>query len=468
MDAVETIDMRGLRADIRDVREPGGVLDTLRQIAADQGDLARLDLPGSAPVLVVSSPAGFEHVLARNGRNYTKQTHMNAVLRSIGGDGLFTIVQAAAGWREERSHWQPSFTRASLARVVERVARVALEARTGWEQRVDEGRPVELTELSDELSSEMILRALLDTGLDRELRAGILRFFAGYREFVNGHLRNAWGLPEPYSAARADRLRQAREQANHALEELCTRLIRDKLAQGLSGEDLLSRLLVGRDPDTPDVRRRIRWQLSTVLVAGSEAVSAVWCWACALLARHPHALATMQAELDAVVGDHGLTLETIGKLAYTESVAREALRLYPPAWAIDRRCVADDELLGARVPAGSIVLVSPYLLHRRPDLWCDPEEFDPARWQHGPPPGGFAPFGFGSRRCLGDRLGLLELTIALAVFWQRLGIELPPGRTIAPDVVISLRPRAGELSVRLVRREPVEARGRAEQRRGHR
>ena len=171
-------------------------------------------------------------------------------------------------------------------------------------------------------------------------------------------------------------------------------------------------------------------------------------WTFYLLSLHPGARRALEKELDAAPsGGNGAGPEDLHRLRYTRMVLDEALRLYPPAWVVTRSADADDEIGGFAIPAGSRVLVSPYVTHHDPALWDDPEGFDPERFapeaQEGRPRYAYFPFGGGPHLCIGAGFAIMEATIVLATVARRLRLDLEPGRPVAIDPLVTLRPKPG-------------------------
>jgi cytochrome P450 len=185
--------------------------------------------------------------------------------------------------------------------------------------------------------------------------------------------------------------------------------------------------------------------LSTFLGAGTETTAVALCWAWYLLAKDPAARLKLQQEVDSVLRTNRPTFDDLPKLGYTRMVVDEGLRLYPPAWVIGRTAIADDEICGFHIPAGSALLMSPWLTHRDALYWENPERFDPERFtpQRSPdrPEYAYYPFGGGPRMCIGDRFSIMEQTLAVAMTAQRFEVQVVHDGV--PDPVFTLRPRGG-------------------------
>ena len=165
----------------------------------------------------------------------------------------------------------------------------------------------------------------------------------------------------------------------------------------------------------------------TIFLAGHETTANALTFAWLLLSRYPAAFRELRAELAQVLGGRSPTTDDLPKLTLTRMILQEAMRLYPPAWIIGRSATGPDEIGGYRIPARSIVFVSPYVVHRHPGLWSDPEGFDPQRFTREPPRGAYLPFGGGPRMCIGN--GFASMEAALRRGWERRSRWTPASRS---------------------------------------
>jgi cytochrome P450 len=189
----------------------------------------------------------------------------------------------------------------------------------------------------------------------------------------------------------------------------------------------------------------IRDQIVTFIVAGHETVASALTWTFALLAENPEVLRTLQAEADAVLGGNAAQFADYQRLPYARAVIDETLRLYPPAWLITRNSLGDDLLGGYEVPEGSLIIMSPWLLHRHPDVWVNPDRFDPQRFMDGDiDRSAFIPFGAGPRQCIGRDFAYVEAVLLLASLIAHFDFEYPVGSMRPPAVpLVTMRPAHG-------------------------
>jgi cytochrome P450 len=221
-------------------------------------------------------------------------------------------------------------------------------------------------------------------------------------------------------------------------------------------DDLLSMLLQARDEDTGESMSdlQLRDEIMTLFLAGFETTANALNWTWILLARHPDVDARLRAETRAALGGRAPALADLPRLPYALAVIKEAMRLYPPAWLLARRAESADALAGCAVPKDALVMMSPYIVHRHPAFWKDPERFDPGRFLDGRadalPRYAYFPFGGGPRQCIGNAFALMEAQLVLVSVAQKLRVELASPAPVAPEPTVTLRPR-GELRVRAVR-----------------
>jgi cytochrome P450 len=195
--------------------------------------------------------------------------------------------------------------------------------------------------------------------------------------------------------------------------------------------------------------QQIRDEVMSLLIAGHEPTANTLSWLWYLLAQHPDVVARIEAELDGVLNGRFPTTTDFSQLEYSNKVIKESMRLYPSAWSISRHTIADDEIGGYHIPAGAIVALSPYTLHRHPPFWPDPETFDPERFAPEQEADrhryAYIPFGAGLRQCIGDQFALMESIIIMPMLLQRFRLHLVPDHPIEEHALVTLRPKHGIL-----------------------
>jgi cytochrome P450 len=255
-------------------------------------------------------------------------------------------------------------------------------------------------------------------------------------------------IPERIPTPSNLRFRQAIRQ----LEGLIYKIIEERRAESEAGEytgDLLSMLLKVRDEETGESMsdKQLRDEVMTVFLAGHETTANALTWTWHLLARHPKVESRLFEELNEVLADRPPAVEHLPRLRYTDMVVKESMRLYPPAWAFGRETLADCEIGGYHVPAGTQLVFSQWVTHRDPRYYKAPGEFRPERWAEGSveklPKYAYFPFGGGPRLCIGQSFAKMEAILLLATIAQQFRLRSVPGERIAPQPSITLRPKNG-------------------------
>lgn len=438
------------------VRSP---LDGYRGLAAAYGDSVRVPIGPRSAFFLLSRPEHAEHVLAGAQDNYVKAVTYRP-LRALLGDGLLT--SEGDTWRRHRRLVQPVFSRRDVQAFhpVIRAASRNLLAR--WDELPD-GTQVDIAASMSGLALSVVGRALFGADLGSETDAVGRAIDAGQRlAMLASFLPVSWG---PRSSAA---LKLAVQRVSHTPDGIdgpVGRIIAIRRAALRAGgtpsrpRDLLDVLLTTRTEDGSTLTdTEVRAEVSTFLVAGHETSANTLSWSLALLSAFPVARARLEDEVDSVLGGRAPQPADLDRLPWTAAVISEALRLYPPAWTIERDALADDSVAGIAIPAGSLVAVPPYLVHRHAEFWPDPAGFDPGRF--GPvgegrgaerPRYSYIPFGAGRRACVGQAFAELETGLVLAAVAQRYRLELTGPGLPKPTANVTLRPGRG-LPMRLTRR----------------
>lgn len=414
-------------------------LGFLQALTARWGNVVDLGIPLRS-VVVVNAPAAIQHVLRDNHKNYTKRTLQYDALATITGRGLLT--SDGEHWHRRRRMQQPAFARPRIE-ALDRIVVPAVDAMLErWAPSIERGAPLDVDAEMMRLALEVVGHALFGIDLGRDAPA-LTRAVMDTLDSIVHRARH------PFSAPRwvptADNRRFARALA--ALDEATYAIIAERRRAASDERDVLGLLLAAKDPDDgrPLSDRDLRDEILTLLIAGHETVASALTWTWLLLTRHPEAYARMADEVGALLGDRAPTAADLSGLGYLRGVFAESLRLYPPAWVISRRTIAADAIEGHAVPAGALVVISPYVIHRHPALWSDPERFDPERFvgERTRHRFSYIPFGGGPRICIGNEFALTEAALILARVTQRVRLSLASPEPPAVEALVTLRPRGG-------------------------
>jgi cytochrome P450 len=423
----------------RYLRDPIGSLTAL---AREYGDVVHFPL-GPNELYLVSDPELIRDVLVTHHRSFHKSRAYEEAKRVL-GNGLLTSEDGLH--RRQRRLLQPLFVQERIVAYGRLMGDYAAATGERWEA----GSVIDANEEMSRLTLAVVGRALLDADVEdeaREVGEAIAAAVAVFNRFLLPFSQLLWALPLP-STRRFERSRAS-------LDALIARLIAERRSRAVDGGDLLSLLLSVRDEQGhPMSDEQVRDEAVTILLAGHETTALALAWAWYLLAQHPEVEERLHVEVDRVLAGRPAGAEDLTALTYTRMVLAETLRLYPPAWAIARRALADYELGGYRIPARSIVFVSQAVIHRDPRHFPDPDRFDPERWREDdgdPRRYGYLPFGAGPRLCIGERFAWMEGVLLLATLAQRWRLRLVPGQRVTLQPIVTLRPKRG-IRMRLERR----------------
>ena len=417
------------------------------------GDVAGFRLPTKAWVML-RSPEHIEHVLVARNDNY-KKSYDYRLLAIVTGKGLLT--NEGDDWARQRRAIQPMFAGRHLSRFAGDMRVGAERALERWE-RLPDGARIDVAEEMSALTLDVVGRALFGADLGSAaariapavtigLRTAITFARVPYLWLAPQWLMNVWAailfrIPLPP-------LRRIHRSIK-TLDDVANTIISSRLERrDEEHHDLLGLLLAARDPETGEgmSRKQIRDELMTFMLAGHETTANGLAWMWYLLSLHPEARERLVAEVDAVLGDRAPVAEDAAKLPWTAACFQEAMRLYPPAWIIERDAIGRDEVGGYQIPRRATVIISPWVVHRNPAIWPEPERFDPTRFlpgaAEGRPRSAYLPFGAGRRMCVGAGFAMMEGTLLAAMIARRFIFDLVAGTVVQTEPTATLRPRDG-------------------------
>jgi cytochrome P450 len=419
-------------------------LSTMTRAMAELGDTVRLRL-GPFKATIFRNPEHIKHIFIDNAANYSKETRGYQKSKLVLGEGL--VTSEGELWQRQRRIAMPAFQRQRVngfAGVMTASATAMLDL---WDQSGDHGtgRRDMFTEMM-RVTLRIALQTLLGVGEGAETDV-LGRAVSTVLERTNDIITNPLSFPLWVPTHKNRSFKRAIAQLDRFVYATIERRRKEQLVG--NEKDLLSMLMVARDEQSGGGMsdRQLRDEAVTILIAGHETVANVLTWALHLLAEHPKYQEELSAEVSRVLGGRLPTAEDAPQLKFTRMVVDEAMRLYPPAWMIGRAAVKDDSVGGYRVDGGTFALVSPYMTHRHPRLWDNPDSFDPHRFGDGRseriPKFSYIPFGVGARFCIGGTFALLEATLLLACIAQRYRVMPVAGAKVSPYAMITLRPRYG-------------------------
>jgi len=416
-------------------------LDFLLSLRRETGDIARIDLAGLV-AHGVFHPDGVQHVLQRNARNYSKQTPAYRAMRIALGNGL--VTSDGAFWLRQRRIAQPAFQRQRIDAFVPRMEAAARKTAERWREAARSGREVdvfaEMMRLTVEVVGETMFGADV-TGYVEELSPALALVLADIDRRIT-HL-----VPVPLAVPTPNNLKLRRAIAS--FDRVILGIIAERRRSGVRQDDLLDRLMYTPDPESGEVMtdEQLRDEAMTMFAAGHETTANALTWTWLQLSQHPGEARRMHAELDAMITDAPIDVDTVKSLEATKRVVLESMRLYPPVWVVARAAIEDDEVLGVHIPAGSIVFASQWVTHRHPRYWAHPEGFDPDRFSPERSAGrhryAYFPFAGGPRQCIGNHFAMVEATVVLARLAREFEVDVVPGHRVELEPVITLRPKSG-------------------------
>ncbi len=390
------------------------------------GDLVFLKL-GNINGYLVAHPAYVHHILVKNQKNYIKGRGYDG-FRLLVGQGL--VTSEGELWQQQRKLMQPSFTPNAIGGYTDLMVEIIGRLIARWETAAKQGDTLNIDNEMMRLTMSIIGKAMFSVDLSEELTEVGEAFHIAF-DFIPGHTMNPLSLPLSVPLPQHRRFHHAMEVINGFITERIEEGRRNQ-----ENKNLLSVLLRATDEETGKgmSEQQLRDEAITLFFAGFETTARSLTWAWYLITRHADVQQKLEAEADAVLGQRAAVMGDLYTLKYVHMVVDETLRLYPPTAMLARQNLADDTLGGYPVPAGSMILPSPFLVHRHPDFWPDPERFDPERFtpenSADRPKFAYIPFASGPRVCIGNNFALLEMVLALGMISARLRLQPEDRRPI--------------------------------------
>jgi enediyne biosynthesis protein E7 len=411
-------------ADVQfDIGGDDDAIHRMTELFARHGDIYRFHSPARrAEMWVINHPDDVKRVLVSNHKNYTKGSGLDRV-KILLGHGIMTSEGDL--WKRQRYMMQPAFHRRVITEFNKLIDSANARFIAKWEKQAAEGALINITDDMSELTLEIVLLSIFGTDLERLSREMGGNPFDIVTKEPARDLKFAYRFRQLAKLVGALAMRRRKEQSEHF--------------------DFLQMLIDARDKETgaPMSEKELIDEAMTLIVAGHETTASGLNWTWYLLSQNPDAEKLLHDEIDAAAEKSEPSLSEMEQLAYTKNVVDEALRLYPPGWLLSRRTIGPDTLSGFEVPAGTDVLLCPYLLHRHPRYWKEPDAFRPERFdaahESERPRFAYMPFAAGPRHCIGESLALYEMYMHLYKVARHYRLTYVPERPLELEAQINLR-----------------------------
>ena len=388
--------------------------------------------------LLLNSPAAIHRVLVDNPANYRRSPASVRILRPITGNGL--LLSEGDDWKLQRRTIAPALAPRVMPMLIRHIAAVAQETIATLADQASQ--PVDLLAMMESTALEIAGRSMFSLEMRRygpALRAQIVEY--GLR-WARPHL---FDLMLPPAIPTIRDLFRRRFQARWM--RFMDQVMRERLDSPPSDDarDLFDLLRVARDPETGQgfSHDQLRDQTATMMLAGHATTAVTLFWALVLLCHAPAEQQRLANEVAGLDLRPVVAAEALPRLINTRAVISETLRLYPPAFTLARAAIGADRAGDIEIPAGAILMIAPWVLHRHRRLWREPEAFDPSRFlpdEPAPPRFAYLPFGAGPRVCVGSQFALAEATLVLATLIQAFEVRLDDSRPVLPVAIVTTQP----------------------------
>jgi len=420
-------------------------LDFLLDAQAQYGDIFTIDLAGTE-VLVLGHPRHAQHVLVKNARNYRSKgglTAFRTMSYLLMKNGLATIDTAEGLWKQQRRAIQPHFHRKYMTQLTELMVETIEETLSLWDSPEFLTGPVDIEPNLTRCVVNIVVKAFFGTELAAEEADQLVCS-------IRNILDTVWlGIMAEKSPSGVPIIEQSQyEQEINFVHKMVSKMIERRLQRPYADDDLMTALwqMVNSSGDKMTTDQLHDEGIST-LVAGYESVAVAVCFALDLLTKNPSAMQKLQTEIDTVLGNRKPTAIDLPALSYARMVYQETLRLYAPSYWIQRMAGNNDEIDGFSIPAGSITAVMLHLIHHNPQVWPNPDQFEPERFtperiaaRHKL---AWVPFGAGQRMCVGIEFALMLGQLTLVQTLQRFRVKAISERKLNILIGTNTRPQDG-------------------------
>ncbi|HCI80162.1 MAG TPA: cytochrome P450 [Ktedonobacter sp.] len=391
---------------------------------------------GKDPIVLLFRPEHIRYVLTENPRNFVKINNRGGFnLKAFLGDGLLTTD--GDFHRQQRRLVQPAFHRHRVESYADTMVQMTQEMLETWQPSME----LNISQAMQFLTLRIIGKSLFNIDSVEQ----VTQLGQAFNNVIGGTRRH--GINLPFLNNRNSKRLKMVEEGRQTLDNFIYNLIAQRRAEGRDTGDVLSMLLKAQDEGNTMTDKQVHDQVLTLIAAGHETAQNTLSWTFYLLSKHPEVREKLRAELHSVLTGRAPTVADLPNLPYLEWVINESWRILPPAWTQGRRSVNAFELDGYTFPADTIVVMSQWVLHNLPDIWGDPQNFRPERWNPElnakVPQGAYFPFGMGPRICIGMPLAQMETKLLLATILQQYEPQLVPNFPVVLQPRVTLRPKFG-------------------------
>lgn len=417
-----------------------GMLENFEQY----GDTYSGYLGAIQPMMATKDPDIIRHVLQKNHRNYRKTPMIFDKLRRFLGNGLLT--SEGPYWLQQRRLIQPGFHRQRLQALVEIMNEVIVQTEPRDLRTNVHDQGVDVYPMMMRLAFDIVTRSLFSTAVSEEKLNLLSNSLTTLQSFLVQQIRQPYLNPWFRLSGQLQKHIALSKEADEVLLDM----IRQRRSEQKEKHDLLQMLLEARYEDTGEGMsdQQLLEETNILITAGHETSANALSWTFYLLAQHPEKQERLRAELQDILGESSPTFADLPQLTYTTQVIEEAMRLYPPAWVTDRQAVEDDQIKGHTIPAGTMVVLVIYALHRDPTFWESPERFMPERFAPAARKQmsanySYLPFGGGPRLCIGNSFAMMEMQLVLAHYLRKYKLKLATTEQVEMLPLVTLRPKNG-------------------------
>jgi cytochrome P450 len=397
-------------------------LPQLQAAFAQYGDAFRVYSPVTqSHIYVFSHPDHVRRVLVDNHQNYTKGIGIERVGILL-GKGI--MVSEGELWRRQRRMLQPAFHRDMIARMLGHICEANLELLEKWAACANNRLEINVTQDMSDVTLNIVLRSIFSADLER---------------IIASHGAN------PFALLTAETQRNLTfAHKFRALGKVIMDCVVRRREKNCENADLLASLMAARDRKTgePMPDKQLLDEVMTLIVAGHETTASALNWMWYLLSQHPDVERRLHQEIDDLPAVPA-TMDEVTQLAYTRQVIEETLRLYPPGWLLTRRAIESDRIGGYAIAPKTDVFISPYLVHRHPDFWTEPERFEPERFASTNTAQRnrfcYLPFALGPRACIGEHFAMVEMMLHTAMLARHFRLRYLPKHPLELECQVNLR-----------------------------